>query len=102
MICLGFHAIRVLIRALAPVWNAVFCAVFADTPPVDSLFLHFPSFPFPHVISSLFSPFPVEKQQREDLWNPLHSLVISGNIEANISLLVKYLGLNKGEMSVKI
>ena len=36
------------------------------------------------------------------MWNPLHSLVISGNIEAHISLLMKSLGLGKVEMSVKI
>ena len=32
-----------------------------------------------------FSPFHVETHQREDLWNPLHLLVISGNIRANVS-----------------
>jgi hypothetical protein len=54
------------------------------------------------MISSLFIPFPVEKYQREDLWNPLHLLAISDNIGVNISLLMKYLGLNKVEISVKI
>jgi hypothetical protein len=50
----------------------------------------------------LISPFPVETHQSDYLWNPLHSLDISTNIGENISLWMKYLGLNKGEMSVKI
>jgi hypothetical protein len=89
-------------RARAVAWNAVFDSGCLLAPPGDLFLLHFPSFPFSHVISSLFSPFPVEKYQREDLWNPLHLLAISDNIGANISLLMKYLGLNKVEMSVKI
>lgn len=80
-----FHAIRALIRSHTPVWNIIFCSIFAKMPPVDSFFLHFPSFPFPHMVSSLFSPFLVETHQSEDLWNPLHSLVISTNTEVNIS-----------------
>ena len=85
-----------------PVWNTVYCVVFVQTSPRDSLFLHFPSNKFPHVISYLFSPFPVETHQREDLWNPLHSLVTRSNIKVNFSVLMKYLDLNKGWMSVKI
>ena len=76
-ICLEIHAKRVLIRVLTPVWNALFCAAFAQTPPVHSFFLHSPSIPFPHAISSFFSPFPVETHQRENLCNPLHLLAIS-------------------------
>jgi hypothetical protein len=89
-------------RALAVIWNTVFCSGFSGAPPVDSFLLHFFSLPYSHVISSLFSPFPMEKYQREDLWNPLHLLSISDNIGMNISLLMKYLSLNKVEISVKI
>ena len=99
---LGLHAKRPLTRVRAVAWNTVFDSGGLLAPPGDLFLLHFPPFPFPHVISFLFNPFPVEKYQRGDLWNPLHSLVISGNIGANISLLIKYLGLNKVEMSVKI
>jgi hypothetical protein len=89
-------------RALAVAWNAVFDSDGLLASSGDLSLLQFPSFSFSHVISSLFCPFPVEKYQREDLWNPLHLLVISDNIGANISLLMKYLSLNNVEMSVII
>ena len=46
-------------RAVA--WNAIFDSGGLLTPPGDLFRLHFPSFPFSHVISSLFSQFHVEK-----------------------------------------